>query len=196
MEYTFKREVAKQLVVRGLLLPENVEPWLDTESLGSGYYASVFPLGDHRVVKVTEDRSDAQAAVHVRRLQQQGGGNNLVYVHAVFQMDANWWIIVNERCDKLPDAVEAAVNQIYGFNGFNLAGYDYPSDYYTRPENAALSNVKAIGQDLRDAGIDWFTDFHCKNVMWRHERWNVAGGRVVLTDFGTARSPKLDEIAA
>lgn len=197
--------------MRGLLAGDRAESWIDTEEIDSGFYSAVFALGDNLVVKVSSDSSDARAAVHVKALQDRGGGVNLVRVHAVFVVGRNStrYVLVNERLDPAPDEIKRhAYDSKYDIGGADdiIRGanrrasgihtwryFSMDKDLSTNWGLAAALNLNGIVCDLVAAGISDYPDFHGKNIMVRHEP--NGGKRVVLVDFGLSTSPDI-EIAA
>lgn len=187
-----KERAADTLQRLGMLDAACREGWLNEPALGNGCYAWVFPLGPDKVAKITGDDEDARTACHVRRLQATGGGQNLVRVHHVSRVGSEY-LIVNERCEQLPPKLKNELLRIgvnlRGFCGSwelfeavrHLGKYGAPSHPDKWPLLAAL-NVMGAYQDMCAAGVTYWPDWHVHNVM-------MARGRVVVVDFGLAKSP-------
>lgn len=208
---TVKHLAAKRLAALGMLQQAGTcaDEWMERGHISSGSYARVYPLGDKLVVKVTRDESDARAAEHVRKLQDRGGGRNMVRVHYVCTLYRHpteawnaYYMLVNERVDEIPNRDVYCACEYYSMLGI-LGGSDvvagaarrargehfstaYSEKLSTDWGRAAALNVAGVANDLVAAGITGYTDWHHKNVMYR---WEGAGGRVVLVDFGCSSSP-------
>jgi hypothetical protein len=190
---------AKRLLMAGYLQPEGLEPWLDSWALGSGCSAAVYPLGDTLVAKVTSDSSDARAAVHVKALQDRGGGLNLTRVNGVFALGSHEhrprFLIINERVEPLTESLRAAVSaadpifiggtqcviSVADRRARGVVGCDdlwccgpWSKDWGL----AAAVNMAGIAHDLKAAGMLRLAD-----------RDPSGCARCVLVDFGLAESP-------
>jgi hypothetical protein len=164
----------------------------------------VYPLDDHRVVKVTDDWRDAHTAELARRAQAEGKCPNLMRVERVWALPKynvygeRLYCYVAKRLQPLPECIYN-----YGVptqpRSFRLTTWNLPEivDYFANggksehkltPWGCAAMNILGIVEDLRSIGVTAMTDYKASNVMIR------PGDRVVLSDFGCSQSPHKPEI--
>ena len=166
------------------------------EYLGEGMCGKAYALSNGKVLKVTDDRKEANACEIIR-------GKTLKNVYKIFdvfefesdslQWDVEWYGIVQERLQK----IENSDMSIAVIEQFKNARTIYPIDkrievIRDRLEinsiNLNKENIKLIydlsnGQEeLKHFGID-FKDYHSGNIMKRKN------GDYVIIDLGLSESP-------
>ena len=161
--------------------------------LGDGSHGTAYDIGAGRVVKVTDDKSEAIASFNVMNRPEQP---NIVKVYDVFAFPAPWagkYGIVQELLEPLDEfeahdfknvsdaymARSEDLRAIHDGDWRKVAGRD---DDPARVERSLREfEVPEIISQLQSVGVK-FHDFHAGNLMKR-------GDRYVIADLGQSQSP-------
>lgn len=188
-------------------VPESLKRWeellrknglVPNGTLGKGNHGVAFSLPDGRVLKLTDDISEARSSYHIKGKHLK----HVVRIDDVFQLPGSKrFLIVQERLKPMSDAesqdfFDVAQMLQAAKVGQALLDGDYPrivrkvEHLYGEDEATAFDDtmrqfqMPQILRELHTNGIE-FLDFHPGNLMKR-------GTDYVVIDLGLSRSPGKD----
>lgn len=162
-----------------------------TQELGYGEMGVAFLLSNGKVLKSTTDDAEADASFAVMHHQ----GEHLAKIIDVFKFPESGsrqcFGIVQERLQPLLSHNKHMLKKVWDAKQFEDIVEELPRlTEQGEISDEILSYVRKLGldvmgQELKAAGIQWFSDWHWGNVMQR-------GKTVVLIDFGVSEVGKQD----
>ncbi len=173
--------------------------------LGQGTRGTAYVIGGGKVLKLTDDESEAKAAAKLRDLKVDFA----VHVEAVFQM-RDYYGIIQEQLQPLPNHVKAAIEAGLtrtdfrekiaegGFKNFmdkskaelNELARDGEHNLILRFKSAYETLEKFgifdIAKGLESIGIE-FTDYHTGKGEGNQGNLMLRGNKVVVLDLGYSK---------
>jgi serine/threonine protein kinase len=170
------------------------------EALGAGATGTAYHIGNNKVLKITKDRSEANACNRIKGKKLK----NVYEIYDVFELDdlgvyvihqellAPLDPVVTKNWSKSYTALTRAVNRKWSLEeALDELEAEWEGGWGPTPEESAKPAVKeAFAQaynglkELEENRII-FRDFHYKNIMKR-----PSSGELVIIDLGVSRSPE------
>lgn len=203
-----KRYSAKISSQFGVTIPQH------PQVLGQGTRGTAYVIGGGKVLKLTDDESEAAAAAKLRDLKVDFA----VHIEAVFQM-RDYYGIIQEQLQPLPAHAKAAIEASLtrtdfrekiaegGFQNFMKKSKEELDELARDGEHNLILRFKSayetlekygvfeIAKGLESIGIE-FTDYHTGKGDGNHGNLMLRGDKVVVLDLGYSKGGggKIDPI--
>lgn len=160
--------------------------------LGSGTRGRVYELTGNLVLKITNDRSEAEASQHVKDNPHQ----NIVKFVGIFKIpkilsnklsdgyDDELYAIILEKLLPLNDYESDLINSQRDFDTYHAEQFSAKFKFLTPQDRKIILPIMLALKHLEKLDIS-YRDVHAGNVM------KTAGGVYKLIDLGYSQSPPL-----